>query len=125
MRLARLPWWHLLSSQLVLIVFVIVGAAKLSAMLAATLVVALMFGLLLRFVKAPGVKNGTTLLEQFPMVKKSDGIELKLLAMYLSVEQDILTDFVFENGFDVTATQVVAAIDAMSRDMKQPATMLR
>ena len=98
------------------IVFVFVGAAK----LAATLVVTLMFGLFLRFVKAPGVKNETTLLEQFPMVKKNDEIDVMLLAMYLSVEQDLLTDFVFENVFDVTATQVVAAIDAMNRAMKLP-----
>ena len=79
-----------------------------------------MIGLILSFVQAPEVKNETTLLEQFPMVKKSDGIDLKLLAMYLSVEQDLLTDCVFESGFDVTATQVVAPIDAMNRAMKQP-----
>ena len=99
------------------IVFVFVGAAKPAAMLAATLVVTLI-GLFLRIVKALGVKNETSLLEQFPMVKKSDGIGVKLLAMYLAVEQDLLTVFVFESGFDVTATQVVAAIDAMNRAMK-------
>ena len=74
----------------------------------------------MRFVKAPGLKNEGTLLEQFPLVTKSDGIDLNMLAGLLSVEQDLLTDFVFEIGFDVTATQVVAAIDVMNRAMKSP-----
>ena len=82
-------------------------------------VVFLMIGLFLGLVKAPGLKNEVTLLEQFPLVKKSDGIDLKMLAGFLSAEQDLLTDFVFESGFDVTATQTVAAIDAVNRAMKQ------
>ena len=79
-----------------------------------------LFCLFLSFVKASEMKNEATLLEQFPLVKKSDGIDLKMLAGYLSVEQDLLTDFVFDNGFDVTASQTVAAIDAMNRAVKQP-----
>ena len=39
-------------------------------------------------------------------------IDLKMLAEHLSVEEDLLTDYVFENGFDVTQSQTVAAIDA-------------
>ena len=34
--------------------------------------------------------------------------------------RDLLTDFVFENGFDVTGTQTIAPIDAMNRATKQP-----
>ena len=79
-RPARLPWRELWCFQLVLAVGVFVGAAKPAAMLAATMVVTLVFGLFLIFVKALGVQNETTLLEQFPMGKKSDGIDLKLLA---------------------------------------------
>ena len=119
---ARLPpsWLDLLCIQLVMIVCVFVGAALLAALPAATFVVFLMIGLFLSFVKAPGLKNEATLLEHFPLVKKSDGFDLKMLAGLLSVEQDLLTDFVFENGFDETATRTVAAVDAMNRAMKQP-----
>ena len=93
----------------------------LAAMPAATLVVSLMFGIFFTFVKAPEMKNKATLLEQLPLVKKSDGFDLKILAgFFLSVEQDLLTDFVLENGFDVTASQTVAAIDVMNRAVKQP-----
>ena len=60
-------------------------------------------------VKVLGVKNESSLLELFPLCWKGDGIDLKMLAEYLSVEQDLLTDFVFENGFGVTASQTVAA----------------
>ena len=118
-RPARLPssWLGFLCFQLVMIVGVSVGATLLAALPAATLVVFLMIGLFLSFVEAPGLKNEATLLLQFPFVKKCDGIDHKMLAGLLSVEQDLLTDFVFENGFDVTATQTVAAIDALKQGL--------
>ena len=96
--------WDLLCFQLVMIVFVFVGAATPAAML----------------VKALGTKNDATILVQFPSGKKRDGIDLKKLAEYWLVEQDLFTDFVFEKGFDVTSMQDVAAIDATNRVMKQP-----
>ena len=45
---------------------------------------------------------------KFPLVTKSDGIDLKMLAGLLSVEQYLLTNFVFENGLDVRATPTVS-----------------
>ena len=36
-----------------------------------------------------------------------------MLAELLSVEEDLLSDYVFETGFDVTQSQTVAAIDAV------------
>ena len=42
-------------------------------------------------------------------------IDLKMLAEHLSVEEDLLTDYVFGNGFDVTQSQTVAAIDHVVR----------
>ena len=47
-------------------------------------------------------ENEATLLQQFPLCKKEDVIDLKMLAEYLLVEEDLLADYVFDNGFDVT-----------------------
>ena len=86
-----------------MIVVVCVGAAVPAAMLVATLVVFLMLGLLLLFfVKVLGKKNEATLVEQFPLCKKGDVIDLKMLAEHLSVVEDLLTDCVSVNVFDVT-----------------------
>ena len=93
-RAARLPSSRLdlLCSQLTMIVGVFVGASLLATLPDVTLVVFLMIGLFRSSVKAPGLKNEATLLEHFPLVKKSDGIDLKMLAGLLSVEQDLLLD---------------------------------
>ena len=65
------------------------------------------------------MKNEATLLEQFPLCEKGDAIDLKMLAELLSVEDDLLPDYVFENGFGMTQSQTVAAIDAMVTVMEQ------
>ena len=44
---------------------------------------------------------------------------LKMLAEYLPVEEDLLSNYVFENGFDVTPLQVVRAIDAMVVEQRE------
>ena len=40
-------------------------------------------------------------------------MDLKMLSEYLLVREDLLSNYLFENGFDVTVSQTVAAIDAM------------
>ena len=67
----------------------------------------------LLFVKVLGAKNEETLLLQFPLCKKGDVIDLKMLAMHLAVREDLLSNFVSEYGFDVTVSQTLAAIEAM------------
>ena len=40
-------------------------------------------------------------------------MDLKMLSEYLLVREDLLSNYLFENGFDVTVSQTVAAIDAI------------
>ena len=65
------------------------------------------------------MKNEATLLELFPLWKKGDVVDLKTFAEYLLVEEDLLSNCVFENGFDVTPLQVVRAIDAMVLEQRE------
>ena len=60
---------------------------------------------MLLFVKVPGAKNEETLLVQFPMCKKGDVVFLRMLAMHLVGRVDLLSNFVFENGFGVTKSR--------------------
>ena len=60
-----------------------------------------------------GAKNVETRLLQFPLCKRGDVIDLKMLAMYLSVREDLFSNFVFEHGFHVAKSQTLAAVEAM------------
>ena len=93
---------------------VVIGVALLATLPAAmlTLLVFSLFPVLL-FVKVLGAKNEETLLLQFPLCKKGNVIDLKMLAMHLAVREDLLSNFVSEYGFDVTVSQTLAAKEAM------------
>ena len=110
--LTRLSRWDLVCFQPALVV--VIGAALLAALPAAmfTLLVFSLFPVLL-FVEVLGAKNEGTLLLQFPLCKKGDVIVLKMLAMHLAVREDLLSNFVFEYGFDVRMSQTLAAIETM------------
>ena len=115
--LARLPWidlgvcparlpsrWDLLLFQHVLGIVVV-------------LLVLCLF--LLLTVQILGVKNEATFFELFPLCMKGDVVDLKMLAEYVLVEEDLLSNCVFEKGFDVTPLQVARAIDAMVARSRQ------
>ena len=64
-----------------------------------------------------------TLLLQFLVCKKGDVVDLKMMATYLSVWEDLLSNYVFENGFHVTKSQSLAVLEQQEAGNAEAATV--